>query len=124
MCSPLPFILSPPLSLSLQVSGYTALLAASDNGHAEAIKLLLTAPGIDVNHAYKVSPYLLIPLYLVRGKGGSVIYLTLSLHLPPSSLFPYLLPPPPFLVLYRVRRAAQPCWLQQRRVTPRRSSYC
>ena len=50
--------------------GRTALMAASSNGHTEAIKLLLTAPGIDVNHAHKVSLYLLIPPYLVvKGEG-------------------------------------------------------
>ena len=59
---------SPLLSTSLQDKGRTALMAASSNGHSEAIKLLRTAPGIDVNQADKVSLYLLIPPYLaVRG---------------------------------------------------------
>ena len=49
---------SPSLSISLQGQGATALMFASKNGHAEAIKALLTASGIDVNHA-DVSLYLL-----------------------------------------------------------------
>ena len=35
-------------------------MRASDNGHADAIKILLTAPGIDVNYA-NVSLHLLTP---------------------------------------------------------------
>ena len=54
----------PPLSIYLQQSGNTALMHASSSGLTEAVKLLLTAPGIDVNHA-NVSLYLLIPPYLV-----------------------------------------------------------
>ena len=42
---------------------------ASEKGHTEAIKLLLAAPGIDVNQA-NVSLYLLTPSHLVvRGRG-------------------------------------------------------
>ena len=37
-------------------------MAASENGRTEAMKLLLTAPGIDVHHADKVRVYLLTPL--------------------------------------------------------------
>ena len=67
LCNPLPFILS-PLSISLQSWGGTALAAASENGHAEAIKILLTVPDVDVNHT-DVSPYLLTLLYLLVGGG-------------------------------------------------------
>ena len=42
------------------------MLAATKKGHAEAIKLLLTAPGINVNHA-DVSLYPLTPSYVVVG---------------------------------------------------------
>ena len=37
---------------------FSALMLASQNGHTEAINILLTAPGINVNHA-GVSLYLL-----------------------------------------------------------------
>ena len=40
---------------------------ASRNGHAEAIKLLLAAPRIDVNHG-KVSLYSLTPSYTAAVK--------------------------------------------------------
>ena len=83
ICNPLPFILPPTLSLSLQRDGITALTVASANGRAEAIKLLLTAPGIDVNHA-DVSLYLLIPSHLVLGGGGEG-----------EGDFPHLIPNPP-----------------------------
>ena len=43
-----------PLSLSLQRDDDTALILASYFGHAEAIKALLTAPDIDVNHAANI----------------------------------------------------------------------
>ena len=56
----------PPLSLSLQYAGCTALTLASEEGYTEAIKLLLTVPNIDVNHA-DVSLYLLTPSHLVVG---------------------------------------------------------
>ena len=46
-----------PLSVSLQRMVYTALICASETGHAEAIKILLTAPGINVNQATKVNIY-------------------------------------------------------------------
>ena len=49
-----------PLSVSLQVDGSTALILASQMGRTEAMKLLLAAPGINVNHA-RVSLYLLTP---------------------------------------------------------------
>ena len=60
--------LYPPLSrsLSLQEGGLTALMLASEQGHTEAMKLLLNASDIDVNHA-DVSLYLLIPSHLVLG---------------------------------------------------------
>ena len=52
VCNPLPFILSPPPPpLTLQGKGKTALTLASEKGHTQAIKALLTVPGIDVNHA-------------------------------------------------------------------------
>ena len=59
---------SPLLSTSLQDKGRTALMAASSNGHSEAIKALLTTPGINVNQA-NVSLNLLTPSYLVRSGG-------------------------------------------------------
>ena len=74
----LSFYPPPPPSLSLQQWGSTALLWASSNGHAEAIKALLTVPDINVNRA-DVSLYLLTPSYLVLGGMCEVIYLTLSL---------------------------------------------
>ena len=43
-------------------------MVASQNGHTEAIKLLLAVLGIDVNHA-DVSLYLLAPSHLVEGEG-------------------------------------------------------
>ena len=63
----------PHLSLSLQNGGWSALMLASKNGHIEAIKLLLTAPDIDVNHA-DVSHYLLTLSCLVPG-GGFITHL-------------------------------------------------
>ena len=42
---------------------------ASHNGHTEAVKALLTASGIDVNHA-DVSIYPLILSHLGVGEGG------------------------------------------------------
>ena len=71
----------PPHFLSLQGNGSTALMAASEHGHAEAIKLLLAAPDIDVNQA-KVSLYLLTPSYLVVG-GGFITHLPHPI--PPSN---------------------------------------
>ena len=59
---------TPPLSISLQKNCSTALTLASEKGRTEAIKALLTAPDIDVNHAH-VSQYLLTPPYLVLGSG-------------------------------------------------------
>ena len=56
----------PPLTLSLQEDGWTALMAAAKKGETEAIKLLLAAPDIDVNHA-NVSHYLPTPSHLVVG---------------------------------------------------------
>ena len=56
----------PSLSISLQDSGWTALTNATVNGHIEAIKLLLAAPGIDVTQA-NVSLYLLTPPPLAVG---------------------------------------------------------
>ena len=47
----------------------TALLAASQIGHAEAIKALLTVPDINVNQA-NVSLYPLTPSHLVLGDRG------------------------------------------------------
>ena len=55
---------------SLQVSGSTALMLASQNGHTETVPALLAAPGIDVNHV-NVSIYPLTPSHVVvRGEGG------------------------------------------------------
>ena len=54
-------------------------MLAAEEGHTETIKLLLTAPGINVNHA-NVSLFPLTPSHLVGG-GMRVIYLTLSLTL-------------------------------------------
>ena len=66
-CNPLPVLL-PPLYLSLSLQGYgtTAFLLASEKGHTEAMKLLLNASDIDVNHE-DVSLYLLSPSYLAAG---------------------------------------------------------
>ena len=50
-------------------------MKASEEGHAEAIKLLLITRGINVNHA-DVSLYLLTPLYLEVGVGVRDILLT------------------------------------------------
>ena len=64
----------------------SALMAASEYGHTEVTRLLLTAPDIIVNYA-KVSLYLLTPSHLVVGGGfngrvgGRGVYLTLSLPL-------------------------------------------
>ena len=72
-CNPR-FILS-SLPISLQEKGYTALIKASENGHSEAIKALLTAPGIDVN-LVSVSLYLQTSPYLVvSGEGEGHILL-------------------------------------------------
>ena len=76
ICNPLPFIL--PSSVSLQGGGITALTYAG--GHIEAIKLLLTAPGIDVNHADVSYKLLASSRLVVGGRGGA--YLT---HLIPHS---------------------------------------
>ena len=51
------------------MNGSTALTLASRFGRTEAIKLLLAAPGIDVNHA-NVSLYPLTSSHLVLGGGG------------------------------------------------------
>ena len=74
-----------PLSISLQGRGYTALIRASERGHAEAIKALLTAPGIDVNHA-EVSLCLLTPLDIVVGVGLLHIYLPFPFTLIPAMM--------------------------------------
>ena len=69
----------PPSSpISLQNYGTTAFLCASGSGNTEAMKLLLTFPDVDVNHA-NVRLYLLTPFPVVVGGGVRVIYLTLSL---------------------------------------------
>ena len=54
-------------------------MKASDKGHAEAIKLLLTAPDIDVNRAVEVSLYQQTPPYqVVEGRvEGHVTHPTL-----------------------------------------------
>ena len=55
---------------------------ASDSGHTEAIKALLTVPGIDVNHAApNVSLRLLIPQHLVVEGEFNARCLTFSLSL-------------------------------------------
>jgi ankyrin repeat protein len=36
--------------LCLQLQGETALINASNKGHVEVVKLLLSLPGIDCNH--------------------------------------------------------------------------
>ena len=69
---------SPTSPISLQNYGTTALLLASRSGNTEAMKLLLTFPDVDVNHA-NVRLYLLTPFPVVVGGGVRVIYLTLSL---------------------------------------------
>ena len=68
------------LSNSLQGNGSTALFFASSSGHTEAIKALLAASDIDVNHE-NVSLYLLIPLYQVLGGKCEGHFLMLSLTL-------------------------------------------
>ena len=49
---------------SVHEYGSAALTLASDKGHIKIVQALLTAPGIDVNHA-KVSIYLLTPFHAV-----------------------------------------------------------
>ena len=66
-------------SVSLKEKGSTALICASENGHTEAIKALLTAPDINVNHT-NVSLYLLIPPRHSSGAGFDTHYLTLFHH--------------------------------------------
>jgi ankyrin repeat protein len=44
-----------PLSLLVMQDGKTVLWVASENGHAEVVRQLLLAPGMDVNAAMKVS---------------------------------------------------------------------
>ena len=59
ICECIPhFIL--PYPFSLQWDNWTALIWASQNGHTEAVKALLTAPDINVNYA-NVSLFLLTP---------------------------------------------------------------
>ena len=79
-CSP-PFIPSPlpppPLFLSLQLYGETALMEASAKGHTDAIKTLLAVPGVDVNHA-NVSLFSLtstLPLFLPPSPTSNHLYM-------------------------------------------------
>ena len=83
ICNTLSFFLFPPLSISLQVEGDTALMVASMYGHPEAIKLLLAAPDINVNRL-NVSLYPLTQSHLVLGGRREA-----HLH-PPPSLVPVL----------------------------------
>ena len=83
------------LSISLQEFGFTALMRASHLCRTEAVKALMTAPDIDVNHA-DVSLYPLTPSHLQVGDASTYISLLYFLYLPhfPSRPF-YLLPPSP-----------------------------
>ena len=56
-----PFILTPPSIPMLLLQKYkrTALLLASENGHTEIVKVLLTVPGINVNLLADVSTRIL-----------------------------------------------------------------
>ena len=61
------YLTNPPSSYltcvcSLQRHGSTALMMTSECGYTEIVQALLTAPGIDTNHA-NVSIYSLRPLY-------------------------------------------------------------
>ena len=68
-------------------------MAASGNGHIEAIKALLTAPDININHA-TVSLYLLrLPNLVVEG-GCEGLNLALSLTLILVTYHPLPLPLP------------------------------
>ena len=74
----------PTCGCSLQGSGWTALLHATDRGHTETVLALLTAADIDVNIA-NVSIYPLIPTHVVVGGevvgGLSLLPLNLTLDL-------------------------------------------
>ena len=69
ICNPILSLSLPPLSLSLQKDGKTALMLASQFGRTKAMKLLLTFPDINVNHA-DVSLYPPTPSHLVVGGEG------------------------------------------------------
>ena len=69
----------PTCGCSLQSSGWTALIRASQYGYPEIVQALLAAAGIDVNHA-DVSIFPLTTSHVIVGVSMGEVYLSFPLQ--------------------------------------------